>query len=114
MIKRLYNVARASLYSFILREKEGSAYDTEDREFVQNRSDTYDNNLDPLTSYYANLELQPGASRVQVKQAWRRLLKRYHPDLHSVDPEKRKIATELTGHLNEAYHIWDKELLKRG
>ena len=56
-----------------------------------------------LTRYYANLELPDGAGLDAVREARRRLLKRYHPDLHSADPEKKRTATQLAQGLNRAY-----------
>ena len=56
-----------------------------------------------LTRYYANLELPDGAPIDAVREARRRLLKRYHPDLHSADPEKKQVATELAQGLNRAH-----------
>jgi len=68
---------------------------------------------DPLAEYYANLEVSPGSDREAVKFAWKRMMKKYHPDLHDSDPEKRKTADELTRRLTESYRILDKELSKR-
>ena len=56
-----------------------------------------------LTRYYANLELPYGADIDAVRDARRRLLKRYHPDLHSGDPEKKRTATRLAQGLNRAH-----------
>ena len=56
-----------------------------------------------LTRYYANLELPDGAGLDAVREARRRLLKRYHPDLHSADPEKKRTATQLAQGLNRAH-----------
>ena len=56
-----------------------------------------------LARYYANLELPYGADIAAVREARRRLLKRYHPDLHSVDPEKKQTATQLAQGLNRAH-----------
>ena len=56
-----------------------------------------------LARYYANLELSYGAGIDAVREARRRLLKRYHPDLHSADPAKKQIATQLAQGLNRAY-----------
>jgi DnaJ-domain-containing protein 1 len=63
-----------------------------------------------LAQYYANLELPNGSNLEEVKKAWKRLLKQYHPDKHSLDEEKRKVATVLTQKLNEAYFELEKEL----
>lgn len=56
-----------------------------------------------LAGYYANLEIPYGAALVEVRTAWKRLMKVYHPDLHSADPERRNIANEITAQLTEAY-----------
>ncbi len=56
-----------------------------------------------LAELYSNLEVPYGSSLTTVRQAWIRLLRKYHPDLHSKDLEKRRIADELTQRLNGAY-----------
>lgn len=65
-----------------------------------------------LARYYANLEAPYGADLATVRQAWKKLLRKYHPDLHSRDPEKRQLATELTKGLNRAYEELEKRLSK--
>ena len=62
-----------------------------------------------LARYYANLELPYGADIEAVREARRRLLKRYHPDLHSADPARKRTATTVTQGLNRAHD----ELLRR-
>jgi len=60
--------------------------------------------MDPkLAGYYANLELPYGSDIDAVREARRRLLRRYHPDLHSTNPERRRTSTELTQGLNSAH-----------
>jgi len=56
-----------------------------------------------LASFYANLELPYGADAGAVGEARRRLLRRYHPDLYSSDPEKKRTATQVTQGLNRAH-----------
>ncbi len=56
-----------------------------------------------LAACYAALELPYGADLDSAKKAWKNLLRKYHPDLHAHDPEKRRVAQELTQGLNEAY-----------
>ena len=60
-----------------------------------------------LARHYAALELSPDASLEEIKAAYKRLMKRYHPDKFQ-DAEKKETATELVKRLNEAY----TELLK--
>ena len=60
--------------------------------------------VDPeLAELYSNLEVPYGSDLATVRKAWKRLLRKYHPDLHSRDPEKRTIANELAQRLNGAY-----------
>ena len=62
-----------------------------------------------LARYYANLELPYGADVEAVRESRRRLLKRYHPDLHSTDPARKRTATTVAQGLNRAHD----ELLSR-
>ncbi len=56
-----------------------------------------------LLQYYANLELEPGASVADVRRAYRDLMQRYHPDKHRHDPARLAAATQLARSLTEAY-----------
>lgn len=60
--------------------------------------------VDGLVKDYRNLELAPGADAAQVRQAYRKLLVKYHPDRHAANAGKQKIATEITAKLNESYN----------
>ncbi len=51
--------------------------------------------------YFAILEISAGASEEEIRAAYRRLARRYHPDLH---PE-RADAEERQRELNEAYAV---------
>ncbi len=63
-----------------------------------------DQEEDPeLAGYYANLEIPDGSDLRTVKESWKRLLRKYHPDLHSNNPDRRQVAHELTQKLNKAY-----------
>ncbi|MBC8073029.1 MAG: J domain-containing protein [Deltaproteobacteria bacterium] len=53
--------------------------------------------------WYRTLELEPGAELADVRKAYRRLLKKFHPDRFANDPEKLKVATEVTRQLTEAH-----------
>jgi len=54
--------------------------------------------------WYRTLEVEPGADLRAVRKAYRKLLLQYHPDRHANDPEKYKVATEVTRRLTEAYN----------
>ena len=67
--------------------------------------------VDPeLAELYSNLEVPYGSGPATVRKGWKRLLRKYHPDLHSRDPEIRKIADELARRLNGAYEQLQKRL----
>ena len=53
--------------------------------------------------WYRTLELEPGAELPEVRKAYRRLLKQYHPDKFAKDPEKYKAATEVARNITAAY-----------
>lgn len=55
-----------------------------------------------LARHYAALEIPYGADLATVKSAWRRLQKKYHPDLFSNDLERYHLAQEISQGLNEA------------
>ena len=63
-----------------------------------------------LAGYYANLELPYGANIEEVKAAWKRLMKQYHPDRHAQDPAKREVANALCAQLTQAYKELEKSL----
>jgi DnaJ-domain-containing protein 1 len=100
MIKRLFNIARAEFNSLVQKEKLVPLPETDFFETQQKESN-------PLAKYYANLEIPVGSDKETIKVAWKVQMKKYHPDLHSSDPEKKQIAEELTRQLNEAYRILD-------
>ena len=57
-----------------------------------------------LARNYANLEIPYGADLQTAKKAWKKMLKKYHPDLYSRNPEKLETATRLTQGLTKAYY----------
>ncbi|MBW4613124.1 MAG: dynamin family protein [Desmonostoc vinosum HA7617-LM4] len=60
---------------------------------------------DQLTRAYSILGLQPNASLAEVKQAYRTLVKKWHPDLFVNQPQMQKQAQEKMHQFNEAYTI---------
>lgn len=57
-----------------------------------------------LTSYYETLQVSPTADVEEIKQSYRTLVKRYHPDLHGQVDENRAIhLRKKMAKINEAY-----------
>lgn len=54
------------------------------------------------TSYYKTLELNAGASKEEIKKAYRHLSKRYHPDMTQDESKKQEYAQKFR-QINEAY-----------
>ena len=62
---------------------------------------------------YAALELPLGADRAAVKGAYRAMMRRYHPDRVNDEPDKVKLANELTVRLRQSYERLDAYLAKQ-
>ena len=62
-----------------------------------------DPRLEALRQDYANLEVPLGAPWETVKKSYRRLLTAYHPDRNAADPERLRLATEITKKINVSY-----------
>ncbi|MEN8264971.1 MAG: J domain-containing protein [Nitrospirota bacterium] len=64
--------------------------------------------------YLANLELAKGTSMQEIRSAYKRLIRKYHPDLHAGDEEKREHALIITQKLNEAIDYFEQKYGKGG
>ena len=110
--ERLWNLARAELGAARRRVAEGlSSKIRETFDGVGRKDPSFEDDADPfratppprpqsavdpeLRRYYANLELPEGASLAEVKAAYRRLVRTYHPDRHAGDPAAARITMEL-------------------
>ena len=115
MIKRIFKIVQAELNDLVRKNKFFENYVSSDKTTNYQKKlehkDTF-SPPDPLAKYYANLEIPVGSNQTIIKNAWKKQLKKYHPDLHCSDPEKQKIAENLTRQLNEAYRILSLEFLK--
>ena len=116
MIKRILKIAQAEFSDLLRKKKFFENHVSSDQTInFQEQSeckDTYSPS-DPLSKYYANLEIPGGSDQITIKSAWKKQLKKYHPDLHCSDPEKKMIAENLTRQLNEAYRILNSEFFKK-
>jgi DnaJ-class molecular chaperone len=59
---------------------------------------------------YAALEVPPGSDLETVKRSYRRLMRKYHPDLNAGSTEKQRAATDLSQRLTEAYKTLERHL----
>lgn len=59
---------------------------------------------------YKSLEIEPSATNDEVKKAYRKMAKKYHPDLvNDLGEDVKKSATEKFRSINEAYENLKKE-----
>ncbi|TVQ97520.1 MAG: hypothetical protein EA398_14490 [Deltaproteobacteria bacterium] len=56
-----------------------------------------------VRQWYRRLELEPGADADAVRRAYRGLMRKYHPDRFTSDPEAERQATALSQELTVAY-----------
>ena len=116
MIKRIFKIAQAELNDLVRKNKFFENYVSSDKTINYQEQSEYKDTFspsDPLAKYYANLEIPVGSDQAIIKNAWKKQLKKYHPDLHCSDLEKKIIAENLTRQLNEAYRILSSEYLKK-
>lgn len=59
----------------------------------------------PVDEAYRVLELDRDASMEQVRESYKRLLRKYHPDRFAGRPEKQRAATEVTQAVIAAYRM---------
>lgn len=110
--RRLYNIARAELrHAFrFSRRSDRAAENLMEEELARARVSSAHEPAprvsledEKIRRYYANLELPYGATAAEVRAAYRRLVRRYHPDKHQADTEAAKVATEITQKLRVAH-----------
>jgi len=66
-----------------------------------------------IAEWYRTLDLTVGADLAEIKSAYRKMMRKYHPDLHAGNAQKQKAATELSMRVTAAYngltaHLEDK------
>jgi hypothetical protein len=88
------------------RRVRDAAEDAWERAFeaAQARQAGHGSSEDDVGRWYRTLELEPGADLEQVRRAYRRLIRRYHPDRYVGDPEKYAAATQVATRVTEAYN----------
>lgn len=61
--------------------------------------------MDKIQQYYELFGLKFGASQAEIKQAYRQLVKRWHPDRFPHNSSQQQAAEEKIKQLNEAYQV---------
>ena len=60
-------------------------------------------------NYYNLLEVNQGASKAEIKKAWRKLSLKYHPDKNPGDEQ----AAEFYKKINRAYEVLSNDQLRQ-
>jgi len=124
ILKRIQYIIKATINTFLedkinrVKKKRRPVHEYTDDSFFNhhyqettNQKQHTTRRVDPnLVGHYAALEIPYGSDLETVTSAWKRLLKKYHPDLYSNDPGKIEIAQKITQGLNEAYATIQKAL----
>lgn len=67
-----------------------------------------------MKDYYAILEISENADGQEIKKAYRKLVKKYHPDVAGKDAAKQKQLEKMYAIIQEAYEcLGDEEKRKR-
>jgi len=74
------------------------------------RAPSFGRKKDEIAKHYETLNLPYGAPFPEVKKAFRALMRKYHPDMHSGEPDKQKAAAELSKQLSVAYSALEQHL----
>ena len=110
LYKRIKNVIKSNIYHKEDTEPDIDINSYEDIYFNDSNSmPEYENKLEK--KYYRILELEYGSDFASIKKSYKRLLKKYHPDLFQNKPEKLKSAQEVTRQINEAYTYFERKFL---
>ena len=57
-----------------------------------------------IAEWYRQLDVQPGDDMATIKSSYRKLMRKYHPDMHAGNPQRQKAATELSMRVTAAYN----------
>ena len=122
---RIFRSVRANLNDVLDRIREFESQGGFETLFDEERSrlgDGHTGGTDPvpprgakkgIRDYYANLEVPYGSDIDTVKASYLKLMRRYHPDRYTNDPEMEALATELSQEISQAYTAI-KSWLKNG
>ena len=67
------------------------------------RLHTHADRLKHAHRFYEILGVKPGASRTEIKAAWRDKMKQHHPDRFASNPKAERAAAEQARQINQAY-----------
>ena len=101
-LKTLWNEDRANFVNLAEQnwQKILQQYWQQQRSQQSNNQGTINQPVMPVSKYYTILGLKPNATQSQIKEVYRKLVKKYHPDIN-----KSSQASSKMREINEAYSI---------
>ena len=84
-------------------ERMGRFLDEQEARLTSGQSVLNPEHYRQLRVWYARLEIPNGSDVNAVRQAYRKLMRLYHPDVHTQDPESERLATRISQDLTVAY-----------
>ena len=98
-----------------IKSNKNSNLKTEQPLNLDEETKTYDNSSEysqQELEFYANLEISPGTKLPEIKKAYKLLMKKFHPDLHDQDEDRKVYAEKICKKLNEAMAYFEKHIPK--
>lgn len=113
LFKRIKNIIRSNIN---YQSNVDSICENNEDINVNDYDDTYYNDVKDIPDdnkkekeYYSILELEYGSGFEEIKKAYKKMLKKYHPDMYHNKPEKLKAAQKVTEKINEAYTYFERK-----
>ena len=102
-IRRKYDTLRQDVESRFDQIEEGLWEWISTKQREAQRYQTHFERVKNAERFYRILGVKKGASREELKQAWREKMKAHHPDRFARDPTAEKNAAEQARQINLAY-----------
>lgn len=84
-------------------ERMGRFLDEQEARLTSGQSVLNPEHYRQLRVWYARLEIANGSDVGEVRRAYRKLMRLYHPDVHTYDAESERLATRISQDLTVAY-----------
>ena len=108
LFKRIENIIKSNINH---KEEIDIDINSYDDIYYEDSNNIPKNENEKEKKYYKILELEYGSDFNSIKKAYKKLLKKYHPDLFQNKPEKLKSAQIVSKQINEAYTYFERKFI---
>ena len=113
VFQRLGRVISSHIRGFTDKQTTQDQFFTENYKYQRVHTPPSHDHIDEKErEYRANLEVDAHTNIEGVRSAYKSLMKKYHPDIHASDQNKRETAKQITQKLNEAMNYFEKKYKK--